>query len=234
MKKFIDVIDIEDYEIETDIGWINIEKVMKTEEYQVYAIITKNRTLKCADKHILIDENDEEVYAIDSKGKMIKTIDGVEKVENIIDLGYKESMYDLQLKEHHKFFTNGILSHNTTVVGGYLLHLAVFNKSYTIACLANKRDQAQEILGRIQLMYERLPWWLQSGVKGWNKGDIWLGNGTKIFIAATSGSAVRGRSLNCFGPQTPITLQHKQNLGIKTVQMHELEKELHDYNIKPN
>lgn len=234
MKKFIDVVDVDDYEIETDIGWIDIDKVMLTEEYDVYAVITKNRAIKCADKHILIDENDNEVFAIDSKGTMIKTKDGLERVECILDLGYKESMYDLQLAEHHKFYSNGILSHNTTVVAGYLLHLAVFNKSYTIACLANKRDQAQEILGRIQLMYERLPWFLQMGVKVWNKGNIELETGTKIFIAATSGSAVRGRSLNCFGPKTPVTLQNKNTLGIKTVQMNELEKELHDYHIETN
>lgn len=232
MKKFIEVIDVEDYEIETEEGWKDIEKSMLTEEYQVYAVMTKNRSMKCADKHIFIDEHDNEVFAIDSHGVNIKTKDGFEKVEQIIDLGYKESMYDIQMKDHHKFYTNGFLSHNTTVVGGYLLHLAVFNKSFTIACLANKRDQAQEILGRIQLMYERLPWFLQMGVKGWNKGDVWLGNGTKIFIAATSGSAVRGRSLNCLGPQTPITVQHKNTLGIKTVQMHELERELRANNIK--
>lgn len=234
MKKFIDVIDIDDYEIETDIGFIPVEKVMLTEEYNVYAVITKTKTIKCADKHILIDENDNEIFAIDSLGVKIKTDDGIETVEGVIDLGYSESMYDIQMESHHKFYTNGILSHNTTVVAGYLLHLAIFNKTFTIACLANKRDQAQEILGRIQLMYESLPWFLQMGVKGWNKGDIWLDNGTKIFIAATSSSAVRGRSLNCLGPQTPITLQHKNTLGIKTVQMHQLERELRDYNIKSN
>lgn len=234
MKKFLDVIDIDDYEIETDKGWIDIEKVMLTEEYKVYAVMTKTKTIKCADKHIFIDENDNEVYAIDSVGVNVKTDTGIERIESVVDLGYSESMYDIQMKEHHKFYTNGILSHNTTVVAGYLLHLAIFNKTFTIACLANKRDQAQEILGRIQLMYESLPWYLQMGVKGWNKGDIWLDNGTKIFIAATSSSAVRGRSLNCLGPQTPITLQHKNTLGIKTVQMHELERELRDYNIKSN
>jgi hypothetical protein len=235
VRRYQEIISLDnEWEVETDIGWVDIEKLMLTEEYQVYAIMTKNRAIKCADKHILIDEFDNEIYAIDSKGVNIKTVDGIERVESIIDLGYKESMYDLQLAEHHKFYTNGMLSHNTTVVGGYLLHLAVFRKSYTIACLANKRDQAQEILGRIQLMYERLPWFLQMGVKVWNKGNIELGNGTKVFIAATSGSAVRGRSLNCFGPNTPLTVQNKNTLGIKTVQMHELEKELHDYNIKSN
>ena len=45
-------------------------------------------------------------------------------------------------------------------------------------------------------MYEYLPIWLQQGVKVWNKGDIELENGSKIFTAATSASGLRGKSVN--------------------------------------
>ena len=45
-------------------------------------------------------------------------------------------------------------------------------------------------------MYEHLPVWLQQGVTTWNKGDIELENGSKVFTAATSSSAIRGRSVN--------------------------------------
>lgn len=234
MKKFTEVVNVSDWEVDTDIGYVDIEKSNKTVEYIVYEIELEKYTIECADNHILIDTDGNEVFAKDSHGLYIHTDIGPQRVISVNNTGISEEMYDLQLSHHHKYYTNGILSHNTTVVGGYILHHAIFNKSFTIACLANKRDQAQEVLGRIQLMYERLPWWLQMGVKGWNKGDIWLDNGTKVFIAATSGSAVRGRSLNCFGPNTPVTLQHKKSLDIKTVQMHELEKELHAYNHKSN
>lgn len=227
MKKFEEVIDVFDYQVETDIGYVDIEKSMITEEYEVYEISLETKNIKCADKHILITDKDEEVFAMDSLGYKIKTKTGFETVTKVESLGYTERMYDLQLANHHKFYTNEILSHNTTVVGGYLLHLALFNKNFTIACLANKHDQAREILSRIQLMYERLPWWLQMGVKTWNKGDIHLGNGTKIFTAATGGSAVRGKSLNCFGGNTVITVQRKDTKAVKNVTFEQLEKELH-------
>ena len=45
-------------------------------------------------------------------------------------------------------------------------------------------------------MYENLPLWMQQGVKVWNKGDVELENGSKIFTAATSASGIRGKSVN--------------------------------------
>lgn len=84
----------------------------------------------------------------------------------------------------------------TITVAAYLCWCAIFNRRFNIAILANKADQAREIMSRLQLMYEELPWYLQPGIKTWNKGDIWLGNGSKVFTAATTGSSVRGKSLN--------------------------------------
>ena len=52
----------------------------------------------------------------------------------------------------------------TTTVAAYLLWKILFNEEYSIAILANKDRQAREILGRIQLMFEHLPKWLQMGV----------------------------------------------------------------------
>jgi len=87
----------------------------------------------------------------------------------------------------------------TQTVAAYLLHEALFNKDFEIAILANKEAQAREIMSRFQLMYSMLPLWMQPGIRGWNKGDIWLDlgkKGTKVFCAATGGSSIRGRSIN--------------------------------------
>ena len=84
----------------------------------------------------------------------------------------------------------------TTTVAAYLLWKIVFNEEYSIAILANKDRQAREILGRIQLMFEHLPKWLQMGVTEWNKGNIKLENGSEILASATSSSAIRGTSQN--------------------------------------
>ena len=45
-------------------------------------------------------------------------------------------------------------------------------------------------------MYELLPVWLQQGVKTWNKGDVELENGNRVFTAATVSSGIRGKSVN--------------------------------------
>ena len=84
----------------------------------------------------------------------------------------------------------------TTTVGAYLLWKILFTEDYNIAILANKRSQAIEILGRIQLMYEHLPDWMQQGVLEWNKASLRLENGSEIIASSTSSSAIRGTSQN--------------------------------------
>lgn len=83
----------------------------------------------------------------------------------------------------------------TTTAAAVILHYILFNDHKTVALLANKGDAAREILDRIQLSYESLPPWLQQGVVSWNKGSIELENGCKVIAAATSSSAIRGKSI---------------------------------------
>lgn len=84
----------------------------------------------------------------------------------------------------------------TTTAVAVILHYVLFNEHKTVALLANKGDAAREILDRIQIAFEALPKWLQQGVVEWNKGSIELENGCKIIAAATSGSAIRGKSIS--------------------------------------
>ena len=84
---------------------------------------------------------------------------------------------------------------STTCVS-YLLHYAVFNDNVNIAILANKASTAQDLLGRLQFAYEKLPKWVQQGIVSWNKRSLELENGSKIIAASTSASAVRGGSYN--------------------------------------
>jgi hypothetical protein len=84
----------------------------------------------------------------------------------------------------------------TTTAAAIILHYILFNEHKTVALLANKGDAAREILDRIKLAYEALPGWLQQGVDEWNKGSITLENGCKVLAAATSSSAIRGKSIS--------------------------------------
>lgn len=78
----------------------------------------------------------------------------------------------------------------------YLLWYAVFHPEKTIAILANKGATAREMLARITLALENLPFFLQPGCKALNKGSIEFSNNSRIIAAATSGSSIRGMSVN--------------------------------------
>ena len=78
----------------------------------------------------------------------------------------------------------------------YLLWYACFHPEKTIAILANKGAVAREMLARITLALENLPFFLQPGCKALNKGSIEFSNNSKILAAATSGSSIRGLSIN--------------------------------------
>jgi len=77
-----------------------------------------------------------------------------------------------------------------------ILWYTLFQDSKTVAILANKGSAAREVLDRYQIMYEHLPMWMQQGVKTWNKGNVELENGSKVFTAATTASGIRGKSVN--------------------------------------
>ena len=78
----------------------------------------------------------------------------------------------------------------------YLLWFALFHSEKTVAIMANKGATAREMLGRITLMLENLPFFLQPGCKALNKGSIEFSNNSRIVAAATSGSSIRGMSVN--------------------------------------
>jgi hypothetical protein len=84
----------------------------------------------------------------------------------------------------------------TTTSAAYILWYTLFQANKNVAILANKATAAREVLDRYQTMYEALPQWMQQGVTTWNKGDIELENGSKVFTAATGKSGIRGKSVN--------------------------------------
>ena len=112
-------------------------------------------------------------------------------------------LYDCQKEKVETILNNrkvilmeGRQQGKTITSAACILHYTIFNSSKTVAILANKSAAAREVLHRYQIMYENLPLWMQQGVKTWNKGDVELENGSKVFTAATSTSGIRGKSVN--------------------------------------
>lgn len=78
----------------------------------------------------------------------------------------------------------------------YLLWYSLFHSEKFVAILANKAATAKEMLSRITLMLENLPFFLQPGCKALNKGSIEFSNNTRMEAHATSSSSIRGKSVS--------------------------------------
>jgi hypothetical protein len=112
-------------------------------------------------------------------------------------------LYDCQKKKVLTILNNrkvilmeGRQQGKTITSAACILWYTLFQSNKTVAILANKSSAAREVLYRYEMMYEMLPIWMQQGVKTFNKGDIELENGSRVFTAATSSSGIRGKSVN--------------------------------------
>ena len=112
-------------------------------------------------------------------------------------------LYECQKAKVHHILNNrkailmeGRQQGKTITSAACILWYTLFQDSKTVAIMANKTAGAREVMSRYQGMYENLPIWMQQGVRTWNKGDIELENGSKVFTAATTASGIRGRSVN--------------------------------------
>ena len=132
LKKITKTTKISDYEVLTDDGFVDIEALHETIPYEVYHLKLKDgKELKCADNHIVFVSEYHEttfepiglteifvknleigsfVMVSDDNGNLTES-----EVVELTNLGYEEVMYDLELKEgsNRRYYTNGILSHNT-------------------------------------------------------------------------------------------------------------------------
>ena len=84
----------------------------------------------------------------------------------------------------------------STIVRGFILWYAMFHGDQLVAMLANKLALAKEQLQLLRDSYIALPFWLQPGVKLWNKMSIQFSNNTRIMVAASSVDGIRGFSPN--------------------------------------
>ena len=118
-KKIIETINIDDYEIYTDTGYQPLSNIHLTQTYDHWDLELENgMKLSGADNHILFKEGLNEVFIRDLKeGDSILTEEGPQKVTKIKKSIFKSTMLDVTVDdENHRFYSNGILSHNTTTV----------------------------------------------------------------------------------------------------------------------
>lgn len=196
-KKFIDIQKCDEYEVLTHDGWKDFEGIGKTIEYQVYELMLENKkSLKGADHHLVSTDNGIKQLTNLSTDDLVDTNYGLSKVKYVDKKDNFENMYDLINVDGALYYTNDILSHNSTVVGVVALWYAIFNKDKLIGITSYVEKEAIGVLDKIKIIYEELPEWLKPGVKEYNKKSIVFDNGSIIRVSATTKNAFRGKALN--------------------------------------
>lgn len=166
--KFVEAYHIEDYQVLTPNGWVDIEGIGKTVEYDEWTIKTSGgKTLIAADTHILFrcDNLDfitkkcdlTEVYLEDLiLGDFIMTKDGPEMLMEIYKNGQKASMYDLQISDgsNKQFYTNDILSHNSLWMQNFAVKSADAGSNVLYITLEMSERKVMKRVGAMRL---RLP-----------------------------------------------------------------------------
>lgn len=198
-RKFVESYNIDDYLIFTDTGWEKLTNLHKTIPYEIWKIQTESGlSLECADTHIVFDEDMNQIFVNDIEiGTYIQTDFGISRITQIENSKIKEYMFDVTVdSNNHRFYTNGILSHNSTSAAGYLLWYAMFVPDSTILIAAHKYTGSQEIMQRIRYAYELCPDFIRAGATSYNKGNLDFDNGSRIISTTTTENTGRGLSIS--------------------------------------
>jgi len=198
-KKIIDTIDISDYEIETDTGFKPITHIHKTQPYRVWRIETENGFwLEGADNHIIFDDLMNEVFIKDLEvNQYIQTENGKQRVIKIEHFYNKVSMYDVTVDdENHRFYSNGILSHNTTTIAAFFAWYLCFHTDRNLAILANKQATTTEIVRKVTEVFKGLPFFLKPGIENIGALGLRLDNGCMLTSQSTTGSSSLGFTIH--------------------------------------
>ena len=122
-EKIIQSFQVSGIEVLSDTGYVPVTHIHKTKPFQVYHITTETHDLYCADNHICFDGSLNEKYVQDFRpGDLIMTDLGPEKVLKISSYSQKVCMCDMTVDSpDHRYYTDGILSHNTTTSAIFML-----------------------------------------------------------------------------------------------------------------
>ena len=190
----------------TPLGFREIEYIHKTIPYRKYRIRTENGlTLECAERHVILDKDNNEVYASESLGIEVQTVKGISKVIECQDLGETQAMYDISIKHLENaentelYYTNGILSHNSgksVTVAIFMAWHFNFNHNLNIGICANKGSLAREFLNNIKEMFYSIPMWMRQGITSWSKSTIESELKMRVLTDVPGENSFRGFSIS--------------------------------------
>jgi hypothetical protein len=181
-RKFVKSFDISNFEIDTDTGWVNLNKIHKTIDYEKWSLSTTGGLqLDAADTHIVFDHDLNQVFVKDliPMRSKIMTESGPQLVATVVNQCVFEPMFDLTVDSpNHRFYSNGILSHNTTIINA--LSYAMFGNAISNIRKDNliNRTNAKNMLVTVEFAKDGVEYKIERGRKP-TVMKLWVGGDEK-------------------------------------------------------
>ena len=150
LPQVIESYNVSDWEIETDTGFVSIDEIHKTVTYDQWYVECENgKWYIGADLHRVFDENMNTIYTYELKVNetKIQTDEGPSLVVKVENRGDPQHMYDFTLADdsNHRFYANGILSHNSTNMGIRTVLMTHLLPGLRVATIVPRHEQLRTI-----------------------------------------------------------------------------------------
>ena len=173
-------------------GWGPISQLHVTQPYEPWRVVLEDgKTMQCADNHQIMNLQQEKMLVKHMlSGDIVATENSYSKVDSVMKLSGKRSMYDLSVETaEHCYFTDGILSHNTVMTSVFITHYLIFNKDRNVMVLANVGRTMEELIDKIKVIMSNVPFFMKPGVIVNNIKSMKFDNGCRLFGMPTTKNA---------------------------------------------
>ena len=199
--KMIDDIDVsgEGIKVLTDAGYQPVTHIYTTKPFSICKISTEEGySAEVADTHMLYDEHMRTVLAADLHvGDTIMTERGPRRVLSVEKGRIPVCMMDVTVDHpFHRYYTDGLLSHNSTTTAIFCLWSVIFRNDRNALILSKSGPAGQDLIKKIKDMYLYLPYHLKLGTLKWNQSEIAFDNNSTISTEAFSPTAGLGKTIN--------------------------------------
>lgn len=186
---------VEGKQVLTPDGWRDIKKVYKTIPLPVLYIKTSNYSLECSEHHMIKTAAGAWAEAIDlGPGDMILTESGVDIVLTVLKTGRVEPMYDITVDDPSgEFYSNGIVSHNSTTFAARQLILSHLIPGYKSLYICPQHDQLKTYARRYAEMEAAFRF--NNGKQNVYNKVYSTRSTVEMNYCLTSANAVRGKSV---------------------------------------
>ena len=198
-KKILKSLKLNNTHVMTDTGWQPVSAVHITQPYDMWIIRTiSGKSIQCADDHIVYVKDLREIFIKDIHlGELIMTEDGYEEVIEITKEKSTVSMFDLTVEsKDHRYYTNGILSHNTVTSSIFIAWYVTFHSDRNVLVVANKLATTNEIVDKIRTILKNLPYFMKPGLLSAGVTGMRFDNGNRLFSQATTKTAAIGFTIH--------------------------------------